>query len=45
VDAGEHVAEVKLAAPQPGVARVLERTGLARYFEIHPDRIAAAASF
>ena len=45
VDGGERVAEVKLAGPQANVGRVLDRTGLARYFEIHPDRSAAIASF
>ena len=44
-DAGERVAEVKLVSPQPNVARVLDRTGLGRYFEVHPDRASAIASF
>ena len=45
VDAGERVGEVRLAAPQAAVIRVLDRTGLSRYFEIHPDRDAAISSF
>jgi anti-anti-sigma regulatory factor len=44
-DAGERVAEVKLVSPQPNVARVLDRTGLGRYFEVHQDRASAIASF
>jgi len=36
--------EVQLAAPQPGVARVLARTGLDRLFTVHPDRAAALAA-
>jgi anti-anti-sigma regulatory factor len=39
------VAEVKLVSPQPNVARVLDRTGLGRYFEVHEDRASAIASF
>jgi anti-anti-sigma regulatory factor len=35
---------VKLAAPPPSVDRVLERTGLKRLFEIHPDRESAIAA-
>lgn len=35
---------VKLIAPQPAVDKVLERTGMKRFFEIHPDRAQAAAS-
>jgi anti-anti-sigma factor len=37
--------EVQLCAPQPGVQRVLDRTGLAQLFHIHPDRAAAIAAF
>jgi anti-anti-sigma regulatory factor len=37
--------QVKLVGPQPPVDRVLERTGMKRFFEIHPDRAAAVASF
>ena len=38
-------AGVKLAGPQASVARVLETSGMAQFFEIHPDRAAALASF
>jgi anti-anti-sigma factor len=44
-DTGAQEVRVKLAAPQPVVERVIERTGLARFFEIHPDRAAAVTSF
>jgi anti-anti-sigma regulatory factor len=33
-----------LAAPQPPVRRVLERSGMARIFPIHPDREAAVGA-
>lgn len=36
---------VKLLAPQQQVDRVLDRTGLKQYFEIHSDRETAIASF
>ena len=36
---------VKLLGPQAAVARVLERTGLTRFFDVYPDRSAAIASF
>jgi anti-sigma B factor antagonist len=36
---------VQLAAPQAGVAKVLERTGLDRLFHIHPDRETAIQGF
>jgi anti-anti-sigma regulatory factor len=36
---------VKLLAPQQQVDRVLDRTGLKQYFEIHSDRETAMASF
>jgi anti-anti-sigma regulatory factor len=36
---------VKVAGPQPQVDRVLDRTGLKRFFEVYPDRAAALASF
>jgi anti-anti-sigma regulatory factor len=36
---------VKLLGPQPQVSRVLERTGLTRFFDIYLDRDAALASF
>jgi anti-anti-sigma regulatory factor len=35
----------KLLAPQQQVDRVLDRTGLKQYFEIHSDRETAMASF
>jgi anti-anti-sigma factor len=41
---GERQTEVQLAAPQPGVERVLGRTGLDRLFIVHPDRDAAVAA-
>ena len=37
--------EVQLAAPQPAVARVLQRTGMDRLFVIHEGRDAAIAAF
>jgi len=37
--------EVQLAAPQPAVARVLQRTGMDRLFVIHETRDAAIAAF
>jgi len=39
------VSELKLLNPQPQVQRVLERTGMTRFFEVHTDRAAALASF
>jgi anti-anti-sigma regulatory factor len=36
---------VKLVGAQPSVDKVLERTGMKRFFEIHPDRAAAIGSF
>ena len=45
VDTDTVQTEVQLAAPQPGVERVLQRTGLDRLFRIHPDRAAAIAAF
>ena len=44
VSAGGREANVRLVAPQPSVARILERTGLKDYFAIHPDRAAAIAA-
>jgi len=43
-DSGARQSEVRLAGPQPGVERVLARTGLDRLFEVHPDRDAAVAA-
>ena len=37
--------EVQLAAPQPAIERVLQRTGLDRLFLVHPDRASALAAF
>jgi anti-sigma B factor antagonist len=37
--------EVQLAAPQPAIERVLQRTGLDRLFRVHPDRATALAAF
>jgi anti-anti-sigma factor len=45
VSSGAAQSEVQLAAPQPAVARVLQRTGLDRLFTVHPDRAAAIAAF
>lgn len=39
------VSELKLFSPQPQVQRVLERTGMTRFFEVHNDRATALASF
>ena len=39
------VSELKLLSPQPQVQRVLERTGMTRFFEVHGDRATALASF
>ena len=36
---------IKLLNPQPQVDRVLERTGLKQFFEVHTDRETALASF
>jgi anti-anti-sigma factor len=37
--------DVQLAAPQPAVARVLQRTGMDRLFVIHETRDAGVAAF
>jgi anti-anti-sigma factor len=42
---GSTQTDVQLAGPQPGVERVLQRTGLDRLFRIHPDRATAIAAF
>ncbi len=44
VSAGRMREAVKLAAPPPTVDRVLERAGLKRLFEIHPDVESAVAA-
>jgi anti-anti-sigma regulatory factor len=44
-DAGDGAqTHVKLLRPQPQVARVLERTGLTRFFDVYPDRESALTS-
>jgi anti-sigma B factor antagonist len=45
VSSGSTQSDVQLAAPQPAVERVLQRTGLDRLFRIHPDRATAIAAF
>ena len=45
VEAGTSQAEVQLAAPQPAVARVLQRTGLDRLFTVHADRASGISAF
>ena len=45
VSTGSAQREVQLAAPQPAVARVLQRTGLDRLFVVHEDRASAIAAF
>jgi anti-anti-sigma factor len=45
--AGDHDAEagnVRIAAPQEAIARVLERTGMGRLFVVEADRDAAVAA-
>lgn len=41
----ETIGQLKLLNPQPQVDRVLERTGMKRFFEVHTERAAALASF
>jgi anti-anti-sigma factor len=45
VSSGAVQTNVQLVGPQPGVERVLQRTGLDRLFPIHPDRATALAAF
>jgi anti-anti-sigma factor len=45
ISGGATQAEVQLVAPQPAVARVLQRTGLDRLFHVHPDRATAIGAF
>lgn len=45
VSEGATQTDVQLCAPQPGVARVLQRTGLDRLFVVHESRAAAIAAF
>src|SRR5262245_53224532 len=45
LEGGDTQREVQLAAPQPAVERVLQRTGLDRLFVVHPDRDTGVASF
>lgn len=45
--AGDHdleSADMRIAAPQEAIARVLERTGMGRLFPIDPDRETAVAA-
>lgn len=42
---GSTQAGVQLCGAQPGVQRVLDRTGLSRMFMIHADRAAGIAAF
>ncbi len=44
-DRSEVVENVKILNPQPQVDRVLERTGMKRFFETHTDRATAIGSF
>jgi len=37
-------ANVRIAAPQDAIARVLDRTGMGQLFPVHPDRSAAVAA-
>jgi anti-anti-sigma factor len=41
---GDKQSEVRLAAPQPAIQRVLQRTGLDRMFIVHADRDLAIAA-
>jgi anti-anti-sigma factor len=45
VSSGTTQNEVQLCGAQPGVARVLSRTGLDRLFRTHPNRETAVAAF
>lgn len=45
VAGGSSQTNVQLSGAQPGVQRVLDRTGLSRLFVVHPDRAAAIAAF
>ena len=45
LESGATQREVQLAAPQPAVARVLQRTGLDRLFIVHETRDAGIAAF
>ena len=45
VSSGSVQTDVRLAAPQAAVERVLQRTGLDRLFPIHPDRATAISAF
>ena len=44
VNEGGSSGHIRLINPQPQVDRTLERTGMKRLFEVHPDRSAALAS-
>jgi anti-sigma B factor antagonist len=41
---GSDDGSLRLVAPSPAVDRVLDRTGMKRLFEVHPDRDAALAA-
>lgn len=43
-DADPDTAPLALAGPPPNVARVLERSGMAGLFPVHPDRASAVAA-
>ena len=45
VAGGSTQTSVQISGAQPGVQRVLDRTGLSRLFVLHPDRAAAIAAF
>ena len=45
VDEAEAGAHLKLLSPQPQVDRVLERSGMKRFFETYTDRAVALESF
>ena len=44
-DESEAASKLKLLAPQPQVDRVLERSGMKRFFETYTDRSEALESF
>jgi len=44
-DSSEAASNLKLLAPQPQVDRVLERSGMKRFFETYTDRSEALESF
>jgi anti-anti-sigma regulatory factor len=44
VATGTSDGSLRLVGPSPSVDRVLERTGMKRLFEVHPDRASALAA-